>query len=139
MSMLYFHCHIVISSSLKYAVFIISYVALYHFQPKITIGTFHIFVRQNCTHLTIFVRFYLLYFDQSVQKKQSQRFALQELLKQFLVMSRHTTAISYQLKYPSALLCLRIHLHFCPITHYKAVCRNTQAGIHRFAVIRKQE
>ena len=72
-------------------------------------------------------------------KKQSQRFALQELLKQFLVMSRHTTAISYQLKYPSALLCLRIHLHFCPITHYKAVCRNTQAGIHRFAVIRKQE
>ena len=95
MSMLYFHCHIVISSSLKYAVFIISYVALYHFQPKITIGTFHIFVRQNRTHLTIFVRFYLLYFDQSVQKKQSQRFALQELLKQFLVMSRYTTAVSY--------------------------------------------
>ena len=45
-------------------------------------------------------------------KKQSQRFALQELLKQFLAMSRYTTAISYQLKYPSALLCLRIHLHF---------------------------
>ena len=31
-------------------------------------------------------------------KKQSQRFALQELLKQFLAMSRYITAISYQLK-----------------------------------------
>jgi len=32
------------------------------------------------------------------QKKQSQRFALQELLKQFLAMSRYITAISYQQK-----------------------------------------
>ena len=33
-------------------------------------------------------------------KKQSQRFALQELLKQFLAMSRYITAISYQIKNP---------------------------------------
>ena len=30
--------------------------------------------------------------------EQNQRFALQELLKQFLAMSRYITAISYQLK-----------------------------------------
>jgi len=36
-------------------------------------------------------------FDKSsIPKKQSQRFALQELLKQFLVMSRYITAFSYQ-------------------------------------------
>ena len=84
MSMLYFHCHIVISSSLKYAVFIISYVALYHFQSKITIGTFHVFVRQNCTHLTIFVRFYLLYFDQSVQKKAKPALCFARIAKAIL-------------------------------------------------------
>ena len=32
------------------------------------------------------------------EKEQNQRFALQELLKQFLAMSRYITAISYQLK-----------------------------------------
>ena len=84
MSMLYFHCHIVISSSLKYAAFIISYVALYHFQSKITIGTFHVFVRQNCTHLTIFVRFYLLYFDQSVQKKAKPELCFARIAKAIL-------------------------------------------------------
>ena len=84
MSMLYFHCHIVIYSSLKYAVFIISYVALYHFQSKITIGTFHIFVRRNCTHLTIFVRFYLLYFDQSVQKKAKPALCFARIAKAIL-------------------------------------------------------
>ena len=84
MSMLYFHCHIVISSSLKYAVFIISYVALYHFRPKITIGTFHIFVRQNCTHLTILVRFYLLYFDQLVYKKAKSALCFARIAKAIL-------------------------------------------------------
>jgi len=33
-----------------------------------------------------------------IPKKQSQRFALQELLKQFLVMSRYITAFSYTKK-----------------------------------------
>jgi len=38
-------------------------------------------------------------FDKSsIPKKQSQRFALQELLKQFLVMSRYITAFSYTKK-----------------------------------------
>ena len=32
------------------------------------------------------------------EKEQNQRFALQELLKQFLVMSRYITAISYKIK-----------------------------------------
>jgi molecular chaperone GrpE (heat shock protein) len=32
------------------------------------------------------------------EKEKNQRFALQELLKQFLAMSRYITAISYHLK-----------------------------------------
>ena len=107
MSMLYFHCHIVISSSLKYAVFIISYVALYHFQPKITIGTFHIFVRQNCTHLTILVRFYLLYFDQLVYKKAKSTLCFARIAKailgdvtlhnsSFLLIKKEFVTLSFQ-------------------------------------------
>ena len=107
MSMLYFHCHIVISSSLKYAVFIISYVALYHFQPKITIGTFHIFVRQNCTHLTILVRFYLLYFDQLVYKKAKSALCFARIAKailgdvtlynsSFLLIKKEFVTLSFQ-------------------------------------------
>ena len=105
--MLYFHCHIVISSSLKYAVFIISYVALYHFQPKITIGTFHIFVRQNCTHLTILVRFYLLYFDQLVYKKAKSALCFAIIAKailgdvtlhnsSFLLIKKEFVTLSFQ-------------------------------------------
>ena len=37
-------------------------------------------------------------FRNHCEKEQNQRFALQELLKQFLAMSRYITAISYQLK-----------------------------------------
>ena len=106
MSMLYFHCHIVISSSLKYAVFIISYVALYHFQSKITIGTFHIFVRQNCTHLTIFVRFYLLYFDQSVQKKAKPALCFARIAKAILGgITPH-----YE-QFPIRIRVLKVHFH----------------------------
>ena len=37
-------------------------------------------------------------FRNHCEKEQNQRFALQELLKQFLAMSRYITAISYQQK-----------------------------------------
>jgi len=128
MSMLYFHCHIVISSSLKYAVFIISYVALYHFQPKITIGTFHIFVRQNCTHLTILVRFYLLYFDQLVYKKAKSALCFARIAKailgdvtlhnsSFLLIKKEFVTLSFQRHITNSLSLTYLSFPYLIISH----------------------
>ena len=128
MSMLYLHCHIVIYSSLKYAVFIISYVALYHFQSKITIGTFHIFVRQNCTHLTIFVRFYLLYFDQSVQKKAKPALCFARIAKailgdvalhnsSFLLIKKEFVILSFQRHITNSLSLTYLSFPYLIISH----------------------
>ena len=72
-----------------------------------------------------FSNFCLLYtslrsqYKKSDIKKQSQRFALQELLKQFLVMSRHTTAVSYKLKKQSQRFALQELLkQFLAISRY---------------------
>ncbi len=126
--MLYFHCHIVISSSLKYAVFIISYVALYHFQPKITIGTFHIFVRQNCTHLTILVRFYLLYFDQLVYKKAKSALCFARIAKailgdvtlhnsSFLLIKKEFVTLSFQRHITNSLSLTYLSFPYLIISH----------------------
>ena len=128
MSMLYFHCHIVISSSLKYAVFIISYVALYHFQSKITIGTFHIFVRQNCTHLTILVRFYLLYFDQLVYKKAKSALCFARIAKailgdvtlhnsSFLLIKKEFVILSFQRHITNSLSLTYLSFQYLIISH----------------------
>ena len=126
--MLYFHCHIVISSSLKHAVFIISYVALYHFHPKITISTFHIFVRQNCTHLTIFVRFYLLYFDQSVYKKAKPALCFARIAKailgdvtlhnsSFLLIKKEFVILSFQRHITNSLSLTYLSFPYLIISH----------------------
>ena len=52
-------------------------------------------------------------------KKQSLRFALQELLKQFLVMSHYTTAVSYSIKKQSLRFALQELLkQFLITSHY---------------------
>ncbi len=52
-------------------------------------------------------------------KKQSLRFALQELLKQFLVLSHYTTAVSYSIKKQSLRFALQELLkQFLITSHY---------------------
>ena len=52
-------------------------------------------------------------------KKQSLRFALQELLKQFLMMSHYTTAVSYSIKKQSRRFALQELLkQFLVMSHY---------------------
>ena len=65
------------------------------FNQKLLLVHF-IFLYVEIVHISqyLFVFIYYILINQ-FKKKQSQRFALQELLKQFLVMSRYTTAVSY--------------------------------------------
>jgi len=65
------------------------------FNQKLLLAHF-IFLYVEIVHISqyLFVFIYYILINQ-FKKKQSQRFALQELLKQFLVMSRYTTAVSY--------------------------------------------
>ena len=65
------------------------------FNQKLLLAHF-IFLYVEIVHISqyLFVFIYYILINQ-FKKKQSQRFALQELLKQFLVMSRYKTAVSY--------------------------------------------
>ena len=73
--------------------------------------TFFTFSCINFVHISqyFFVFIFYILINQFI-KKQSQRFALQELLKQFLAASYYITAISYQPKKQSQ--------RFAMISHY---------------------